>query len=53
LVGRPEGGRPLGRPECIIENNIKMDLREEGWGMDYIDLAQIGTGGGLMNLQVP
>jgi hypothetical protein len=28
LVGRPEGKRPLGRPRCRWEDNIKMDLRE-------------------------
>jgi hypothetical protein len=27
LVGRPEVKRPLGRPRCRRENNIKMDLR--------------------------
>jgi hypothetical protein len=32
LVGIPEGWRPLGRPECIREENIKMELREMGWG---------------------
>jgi hypothetical protein len=26
LVGRPEGKRPLGRPRCRWEDNIKMDL---------------------------
>jgi hypothetical protein len=41
LVGRPEGRRPLGRPRCRWEDNIKMDLREVGWvGMDWIELAQ-------------
>jgi hypothetical protein len=30
LVGKPEGKRPLGRPRCRLENNIKMDLREVG-----------------------
>jgi hypothetical protein len=30
LVGKPEGKRPLGRPRCRWENNIKMDLRERG-----------------------
>ncbi|KAJ4425680.1 hypothetical protein ANN_27876 [Periplaneta americana] len=30
LVGRPEGKRPLGRPRRRWEDNIKMDLREEG-----------------------
>jgi hypothetical protein len=32
LVGRPEGRRPLGRPRCRSEDNIKMDLREIGFG---------------------
>jgi hypothetical protein len=33
LVGRPEGRRPLGRPRCRWEDNIKMDLREiRVWG---------------------
>jgi hypothetical protein len=26
LVGKPEGNRPLGRPRCRWEDNIKMDL---------------------------
>jgi hypothetical protein len=32
LVGKPEGNRPLGRPRPRREYNIKMDLREVGWG---------------------
>jgi hypothetical protein len=28
LVGMPEGKKPLGRPRCRWEDNIKMDLRE-------------------------
>jgi hypothetical protein len=32
LVGKPEGRRPLERPRRRWENNIKMDLREVGWG---------------------
>jgi hypothetical protein len=40
-VGKPEGKRPLGRPRCGWVNNIKIDLREIGWGgTDWIDLAQ-------------
>jgi hypothetical protein len=27
-----EGKRPLGRPRCMWEDNIGMDLREMGWG---------------------
>jgi hypothetical protein len=30
LVGRREGKRPLGRPRCRWEDNIRMDLREIG-----------------------
>jgi hypothetical protein len=32
LVGKPEGNRSLGRIKCRREDNIKMDLREIGWG---------------------
>jgi hypothetical protein len=32
LMGKPEGKRPLGRPRRRWEDNIKMDLRETGWG---------------------
>jgi hypothetical protein len=41
LVEKPEGKRPLGRPRCRWEDNIKMDLQEIGCGgMDWIELAQ-------------
>jgi hypothetical protein len=41
LVGRPEGRRPLGRPKRRWEDNIKMDLREIGFGdVDSIQWAQ-------------
>jgi hypothetical protein len=43
LVGKPEGRRPLGRLRLRWEDNIKMDLQEEGCGvMDWIELAQDG-----------
>jgi hypothetical protein len=32
LVGKPEGRKPLGRSRHRWEDNIKMDLREVGWG---------------------
>jgi hypothetical protein len=35
LVGKPEGKRPLGRPRRRWEVNIKMHLRESGWGGMY------------------
>jgi hypothetical protein len=32
LLGKPEGKRPLGRPRCRWVDNIKIDLKETGWG---------------------
>jgi hypothetical protein len=32
LMGKPEGKRPLVRPRRRRVDNIKMDLREIGWG---------------------
>jgi hypothetical protein len=41
LVGKPEGKRPLGRPSCRGDDNVKIDLKEVGCeGRDWIDLAQ-------------
>jgi hypothetical protein len=41
LVGKPERKRPLGIPIRRWEDNIRMDIRERGWGgMNWIDLAQ-------------
>jgi hypothetical protein len=41
LVGKTERKRPLGRPRRRWVDNIKMDLREVGWGgRDWIELAQ-------------
>jgi hypothetical protein len=57
-VGKPEGKRPLGRPRDRWVGNIKMDLREIEWDMDWIYLAEdrdqwralVNT---VMNLRVP
>ena len=46
LVGKPEGKRPLGRPRCRWQDNIKMDLQEVGCGGYGLDRAGSGTGGG-------
>jgi hypothetical protein len=41
LVRKPEGRRPLGRPRCRWEDNIKMDLQEVGRGCgDWMERAQ-------------
>jgi hypothetical protein len=41
LVAKPQGKGPLGRPRRKWVGNIKMDLREIGWGgVDWIDLTQ-------------
>ena len=41
LVGKTEGKRPLGRQRRRWEDNIKMDLQEEGRGCgDWMELAQ-------------
>jgi hypothetical protein len=40
FVGKPEGKRPLGRPRCRREDNVRLDLWELGWeGVDGIHLA--------------
>jgi hypothetical protein len=39
LAGKPEGKRPLGRPRRRWDDNIKMDLKEAGFGgVDWINL---------------
>ena len=59
LVGKPEGKRPLGRPRCRWEDNIKMDLQEVGGGLgDWMELAQNRDGlqslvGTVRNFRVP
>jgi hypothetical protein len=59
LVGKPVGKRPLGRPRCRWEDNIKTDFREIGWGgMQWINPGQnrnqwrdfVNT---VMNLRIP
>jgi hypothetical protein len=58
-MGKPEGKSPLGRRGRGWEDNIKINLREIGWGgMDWIDLthnrdqwkALVST---AINLRVP
>ena len=40
-TGKTTGKRPLGRPRCRWENNIKMDLEEIGINAgNWVDSAQ-------------
>ena len=36
LVGKPEGKRPLGRPRCRWDDNIKMDLQKVLCGGNFM-----------------
>jgi hypothetical protein len=59
LVGKPEVKRPLVRLRRRWEDNIKMDLQEEGFGgLDWIELAHDRDRwrehvSAVMNLRVP
>jgi hypothetical protein len=54
--GENEEKRPLGRPRCRWENNIKMDLQKVGWGaLTGLMWLRIGTSAfvnAVMNLRV-
>ncbi|KAJ4431384.1 hypothetical protein ANN_19981 [Periplaneta americana] len=51
LVGMLEGKRPLGRPKCRWEDNIKMDLRKVNVMVETgFILLRIGTDDGLIAL---
>ena len=58
LVGKPEGKRPLGRPRRRWVDNIRMDLKELGFGyMDWTELVQDRDGwwtlvSAVMNLRI-
>jgi hypothetical protein len=47
FVGKPEMKRSLGRSACKWEDNIKIGLREVGWGIYGLDWVE--TGGGLLS----
>ena len=52
LVGKLEGKRPLGRPQCRWEYNIKIDLQKAGGGRgDWMELAQDRDGGGHLGVR--
>jgi len=58
-VGKPEGKRPLERPRCRWEENIKTDLQEVGCGvMEWTELTEDrdrwrAVVNVVMNLRVP
>jgi hypothetical protein len=44
ILGRkPEGKRPLGRPRCRWQDNIRIDLRETVWA--FVDSIHVVQGG--------
>jgi hypothetical protein len=47
LMGKSKGKRPLWRPRFRLEDGIRMDVRETGWGSGSSWL-RIGTSGGLL-----
>jgi hypothetical protein len=49
FMGKPEGKRPLGRPRCRWENNIKIDLQDVGWeAWTRLIWLRIETGGRIL-----
>jgi hypothetical protein len=41
LLGKPEGKRPLERPRYRLEDGIRMDPGEIGWGsVEWVQLAE-------------
>jgi len=44
LLGKPEGKKPLGRPRCGWEDNIKIDVQDVGCGGCGLDPAGSGYG---------
>jgi hypothetical protein len=45
MVGKSERKRPLGRPRRRWEDNIKMDIKEVGYGV-WIGSSWLGKGTG-------
>jgi hypothetical protein len=44
LVGKSEGERPFERPRRRLEDEVKMDLREIGWGGGGCGVDSPGSG---------
>jgi hypothetical protein len=43
LMGKPKIKRPMGRPRRREDDEIRMDLRETGWG-DGCGVDSVGAG---------
>jgi hypothetical protein len=49
LVGKLKRKKPLGRPWCRWEDNMKLDFQEVGWrAQTGLIWLRIGTGGGQL-----
>jgi hypothetical protein len=49
LVGKAERKKSLGRRRRRLVDDINIDLRKIEWdNVDWIDMAQVGTGGELL-----
>ena len=58
FVAKPEEKRKRGRTRHRWEDNIKTDLQQVGWGMDWVDVGQDRDRwrafiNAIMNLRVP
>jgi hypothetical protein len=52
LVGKPKQKRPLERPKCRWEDEIKVDLREIDWGVQSgFTWLRRGTTGGFLRMR--
>jgi hypothetical protein len=48
LVGKTDGKRPVGRPRRKWEDNIKMNLRQDGVAWTELIWLRVGTSGRLL-----
>jgi hypothetical protein len=59
FVGKPEVKRPMGRPRCRWEDNIRANFQEVGFGsVDWIELVQAKYRcktlvNAVMNIRIP
>jgi hypothetical protein len=48
LVEKSERKKKLGRPRSRLEDNIKLDLQEVRWGLNWMNVAQNMDGAGFL-----